>query len=70
MNRCSWCGKKYINGEEVIDRMEWKEGKGYWSGKTMHRACDRDDLKPKKLFRFEKDPKSQTSIKDYFSANK
>ena len=69
---CSWCGKEYKVGDDVIDRMEWcsiQEGWEIWNGDTIHRDCDcirydtilfNDELK--RLRRLK-----QNKITDYFN---
>ena len=38
--KCMWCGKKYKEGDDVVDAMfETKEGYA-WSGESIHRDCD------------------------------
>ena len=38
--RCMWCGKKYKEGDDVVDAM-YLTKEGYtWSGESIHRDCD------------------------------
>lgn len=43
--KCSWCQRKYVPGDDVIDRMEYNAEEGYysdWCGESIHRYCDYD----------------------------
>ena len=39
--KCMWCGKKYKEGDDVVDAMYLNdEGDYVWSGDSIHRGCD------------------------------
>jgi hypothetical protein len=64
---CSWCGKDYKVGDDVIDRMDWcttEQAWAVWNGETIHRNCDYDryDYEMREM----EGKMKQTKITDYF----